>query len=778
MNTDSSYRPDIGGSQRLGNLWRRLMTLPDNIGDPEQQRQVQLVMALAIAIVILGIISAITIPLASQPDAPLSSPILYLASSASVLALIAYFLARNGRYMPAVLVMTFIGIFIIWGASVSADYTYASMMIMGSLFVSLFLPGPGVILAAVVSLVALFLLPVINPEISWVDVIPAAATNIIMPALFYISRRQMDIVSEIRRATSLEERNEALTRQADEIDKVFRLAAVGDFGARAKVFEDNELGRAAEGVNAMLAQLSSLIEVAQAERSSFIDSFDGFVGMSDMGGNMLYINPAGRRIVGLDPDLDISGRAISDFQPPEEAQMLFEDALPVATEKGAWTGESWLTHADGHLIPVAQTFFIIRDDRGQPRALGTIMTDITGRRQAATNLAEALVAAKMTYVEVDLASQMLYFDENWNRIYGTLPGYEGRREMPVAVYAANHLHPDSLQAFQEGIQKAIETDDPNYEGEVYARIIRANGEEGWALGRIKVQQDAEGNTVRIIATNQDITEARLAEVQLAAQNEALGNALEELRKLITNVDFAARQLSGASESIVDIITLLAGQATASAELAEKATATAQEGDRAVNDTISAMGRIRESTQETTRRIKRLGEASQEIGEVVRLIDEIADRVTVLALNASIQAAAAGEAGRGFAVVAEEVQRLAERATNATRQIENMVKSIQGEINEAMIGVEEATQEVVGGSQLAQDAGARITDLNQAIEELSGLVQHVADTTSQQTTESLAVLAALAADLQASVSALDIPAEAGQVGSNGGGRTVTAMLVNK
>jgi twitching motility protein PilJ len=147
-------------------------------------------------------------------------------------------------------------------------------------------------------------------------------------------------------------------------------------------------------------------------------------------------------------------------------------------------------------------------------------------------------------------------------------------------------------------------------------------------------------------------------------------------------------------------------------------------------------------------------------------------VTILALNASIQAAAAGEAGRGFAVVAEEVQRLAERATNATRQIENMVKSIQGEINEAMIGVEEATHEVVDGSRLAQNAGERIVDLNQTVGDLASLIQHVADTTATQTTEALASLAALAADLQASVSALEIPAEPSLMSDNGGRAVVS------
>ncbi|MBN1311197.1 MAG: PAS domain S-box protein [Anaerolineae bacterium] len=573
-----------------------------------------------------------------------------------------------------------------------------------------------------------------------------------------------------------------VTRQVSEIQRVFRTAAVGNFDARARIFTGDEIGRTAEGVNAMLAQLSSLIESSEAERSGFMESFAGAVALADMEENITYLNLAGAQMLGHEDPSEIAGvKRIPDFLLPEDYQAMVEVGIPTALEKESWTGESRLLRADGSIVPVEQIIFPIRDEQGRPRNLGVLMTDITERKQAEANLTEALAAAKMTYVRADILEQVLHFDENFYSIFGELPGQENRNAMAIETFAQHHVHPDSMQdfeAFQQGFAVAIETEDPDYTSQTVLRIVRANGEEGIVIGNARNLKDAAGITLSFALTFQDITEARVAEAQLAAQNEALGNALEELRKLITNVDFAARQLASASESIVEVLSLLSGQAMTSAELAEQAASTAQEGDQAVNDTISAMGRIRESAQETTRRIKRLGEASQEIGEVVRLIDEIADRVTVLALNASIQAAAAGEAGRGFAVVAEEVQRLAERATNATRQIENMVKSIQGEINEAMVGVEETTHEVVGGSQLAQSAGERIADLNRAIGELSGLVQHVADTTSQQTTESLAVLAALAADLQSSVAALDVPAETSAMSDNGGGRVSVPTLAQE
>ena len=126
--------------------------------------------------------------------------------------------------------------------------------------------------------------------------------------------------------------------------------------------------------------------------------------------------------------------------------------------------------------------------------------------------------------------------------------------------------------------------------------------------------------------------------------------------------------------------------------------------------IEGMDRIRETIQETSKRIKRLGESSQEIGDIVELINDIAEQTNILALNAAIQAAMAGEAGRGFAVVADEVQRLAERSSNATKQIEALVKTIQTDTNEAVISMEQSTAGVVNGARLAEESGEALDEI--------------------------------------------------------------------
>jgi twitching motility protein PilJ len=146
---------------------------------------------------------------------------------------------------------------------------------------------------------------------------------------------------------------------------------------------------------------------------------------------------------------------------------------------------------------------------------------------------------------------------------------------------------------------------------------------------------------------------------------------------------------------------------------------------AVRRTIDGMNAIRENIQDTSKRIKRLGESSQEIGNIVELINDIAEQTNILALNASIQAAMAGESGRGFAVVADEVQRLAERAANATRQIETLVKTIQADTNEAIVSMERSTGTVVSGAKSAEEAGQALTRIESSSTELARLIQDIA-----------------------------------------------------
>ena len=163
---------------------------------------------------------------------------------------------------------------------------------------------------------------------------------------------------------------------------------------------------------------------------------------------------------------------------------------------------------------------------------------------------------------------------------------------------------------------------------------------------------------------------------------------------------------------------VSGNAERCSDVARHSVDVAHKGGDAVRRTIDGMNTIRETIQETSKRIKRLGESSQEIGNIVELINDIAEQTNILALNASIQASMAGEAGRGFAVVADEVQRLAERAANATKQIEVLVRTIQADTNEAVVSMERSTTDVVGGALLAENAGAALEEIEQVSNQIA------------------------------------------------------------
>lgn len=196
----------------------------------------------------------------------------------------------------------------------------------------------------------------------------------------------------------------------------------------------------------------------------------------------------------------------------------------------------------------------------------------------------------------------------------------------------------------------------------------------------------------------------------------------------------AQEITGASAAINEMavsIEQVSTNAAESSQVAEKSVEIAKKGGEVVRNTIKGMDTIREQIQETSKRIKRLGESSQEIGNIVSLINDIADQTNILALNAAIQASAAGEAGRGFAVVADEVQRLAERSGNATKQIEALVKTIQNDTNEAVISMEDTTSEVVRGARLAQDAGVSLEEIENVSTNLADLIQSISNAARQQ-----------------------------------------------
>ncbi len=205
-------------------------------------------------------------------------------------------------------------------------------------------------------------------------------------------------------------------------------------------------------------------------------------------------------------------------------------------------------------------------------------------------------------------------------------------------------------------------------------------------------------------------------------------------KLLSATEQQAHEIQDASHAVLTMaqeITGVSNSANESAEVARQSVAAAEQGATAVQNTIKGMDEIREQIQETSKRIKRLGESSQEIGEITELISDITEQTNVLALNAAIQAASAGEAGRGFSVVAEEVQRLAERSGEATKQIGALVRTIQTDTHDAVAAMEKSTQGVVEGAKLSDAAGAALTDIGRVSNRLAELIQDISMAAQRQ-----------------------------------------------
>jgi twitching motility protein PilJ len=311
----------------------------------------------------------------------------------------------------------------------------------------------------------------------------------------------------------------------------------------------------------------------------------------------------------------------------------------------------------------------------------------------------------------------------------------------------------------------------------------------------------------------DLTvKATVTEDMTGAIADSINFAVEQLRSLVTTIndtsvqvassaqetqatamhlaeaaEHQAQEISSASDRISEIaasINQVSKNSAESAEVAQRSVQIATNGAGVVRQTIQGMDNIRDQIQETSKRIKRLGESSQEIGSIVELINDISEQTNILALNAAIQAASAGEAGRGFAVVADEVQRLAERSSNATKRIESLVQTIQADTNEAVSSMEQTTSEVVAGARLAEDAGTALGEIEKVSSDLSGLIQGISAASQQQsgaaanitqamntiqqitsqttqganqTAESIGNLAQLAADLRRSVADFKLPA---------------------
>ncbi|MBQ0945264.1 type IV pili methyl-accepting chemotaxis transducer N-terminal domain-containing protein [Ideonella sp. 4Y16] len=301
---------------------------------------------------------------------------------------------------------------------------------------------------------------------------------------------------------------------------------------------------------------------------------------------------------------------------------------------------------------------------------------------------------------------------------------------------------------REQAQRAVQAEQQRLAAEEQEREAkRVNDANQAAILRLmnELQSVAEGDLTQQATVTEDITgaiadsvnytveELRNLVAQVQGTTERVAQTTQQVESTSTELLAASseqlREIRETGESVLQMaarINQVSAEAQQTVDVARQSLEAALNGRQAVQDTIGGMNAIREQIQETSKRIKRLGESSQEIGEITELISDITEQTNVLALNAAIQAASAGEAGRGFSVVAEEVQRLAERSADATRQIAALVKTIQTDTQDAVAAMEHSTQGVVRGASLSDAAGSALADIDRVTRELSSLIGRISE----------------------------------------------------
>ena len=285
-------------------------------------------------------------------------------------------------------------------------------------------------------------------------------------------------------------------------------------------------------------------------------------------------------------------------------------------------------------------------------------------------------------------------------------------------------------------QEAKRTNDQNQ-----AAILRLMNElQEVADGDLTIQATVSEDITGAIAdsVNYTVEELRSLVSRINATAELVNEASSKAQLIAASLQSASeqqsREIRATGEAVLRMaqqINEVSARASESANVARQSLSASEDGAAAVQNAITGMNGIRDQIQETAKRIKRLGESSQEIGEIVELISDITEQTNVLALNAAIQAASAGEAGRGFTVVAEEVQRLAERSAEATKQIAALIKTIQTDTHDAVVAMERSTQGVVEGTRLSDEAGRALGEIGRVSTQLAELIEGFSTTTSKQ-----------------------------------------------
>jgi twitching motility protein PilJ len=389
--------------------------------------------------------------------------------------------------------------------------------------------------------------------------------------------------------------------------------------------------------------------------------------------------------------------------------------------------------------------------------LGELQTAFADYQRAVSDILgnqARLVGAKRAAFDIFNDSEaLLQAAERLNQGYENELGARGVNYIVLAVLTVLALMVLGLVGkvyIDDGRRRAVQSEAQNQSNQqAILRLLDEIGSlaDGDLTSRAQVTEEITGAIADSINYTIDELRRLVAGINTAAQQvtTATGEAQTTAGQLLQAAQKQAEGIQDAGQSVVQMaqsMTDVSQSASNSVKVAQSSLSAAEKGAQAVQNAIRGMNDIREQIQETSKRIKRLGESSQEIGEIVQLISDITEQTNVLALNAAIQAASAGEAGRGFTVVAEEVQRLAERSAEATKHIGAIVKSIQRDTQDAVEAMERSTRGVVEGTKTADEADQALREIEQVSNQLAELIGGISNATEQQAASATRVATAM------------------------------------